>query len=493
MPSSPSCSSNTSRMQFSFQQKRKLPPSVSSKPFKRLSAHRQQQSWEEEYFAGTEAIVGEERRWISDIEQTSLRFSTTLHFVGPLNQPPSETPAQVWLTQGHSKYAVKLFKPYTDEDAKSQLAHLPDPKPSLQKVKHDYSPFLQEMKAYERIRKFCPESQRHFFLTYHGTIDIPRSSGHHQGVVIDLLQLGIENRRLQSASVPEGFRPHLDSLRLALVDMDLSEVEERWYLSVLKSRLKMVTALHALGISHGDIKSDCFGLPVSLHDIALYDFSRSYTFTPERPCRLRLRPLKREVDVERRHVRETVLDLAKSARLLHHFATLLNTTAEKARDMLRIRVPRHLLPTELSVVRLSIILENSDPFFPSLSSILPFLEPTASGRPAEWTVTMVKHLDDFVCVSYSEMKDCAVPSKSFILASLVSSGGVIIEQLSLLCPHGSPPSKSAFALLPSTWLGTLDTRRLVWILLHSPSFCGTEKTVTVLDRQQLDTEMKEVH
>ncbi|KAH0829824.1 hypothetical protein FOPE_10606 [Fonsecaea pedrosoi] len=299
-------------MLLSVQQKRKLSASVSFIPSKRqLSAQHHPQSWEEEYFADTEAILGGPRRWTCDIGQTPLRFpSTTLLSVQPLDQPLPGAPAQVWLIQGHfGSCAAKLFNPYTDGDAVSQLAQLPHPKPSLEKVKHDHNPFLQEMKAYEQIRKFCPESQRHFFLNYHGIIDIPWESGRRQGVVTDLLQPGIQDRRLQSASVPEVFRPYLDELQFALVNADLSDVEGSWYLSVLNNRLKMVTVLHALGISHGDIKGDSFGLPQSLHDIALHDFSRSYTFTPERPCRLRVGPLKQVMDVERRQVQETVLNM----------------------------------------------------------------------------------------------------------------------------------------------------------------------------------------
>ncbi|OCT52735.1 hypothetical protein CLCR_11116 [Cladophialophora carrionii] len=72
-------------------------------------------------------------------------------------------------------------------------------------------------------------------------------------------------------------------------------------------------ALHGLGISHGDVKPDCFHPPGSTHDIALYDFSRSYTFSPERPCLTngtrRLRTLKRAEKVDCRNVQKTVLEM----------------------------------------------------------------------------------------------------------------------------------------------------------------------------------------
>ena len=95
--------------------------------------------------------------------------------------------------------------------------------------------------------------------------------------------------------------------------MDLSELKKRWYLSVLRRRLQMVAALNALGISHGDIKDDCFGLLDSPHDIALYDLSRSYTFTKVRPCvtngTRRLRSMKRAAEIDRRAVQASVLDM----------------------------------------------------------------------------------------------------------------------------------------------------------------------------------------
>lgn len=213
------------------------------------------------------------------------------------------------------------FKPYTDDEAQSQAARLSDPKPSLQKVRHDFSPFALETRAYERIRKFCPAPQQSFFRRYHGTIEMPPSpvgrslvrTSRRQGIVLDVLTIGLEGRRLHSVGVAGDFAPHAEILRTELAKLDISPLEKRWYLSVLNDRLRMAMSAHTLGILHGDIKPDCFGLPNSPHDIVLHDFSRAYTFTRERPCAMnairRLRTFKHAVEVERRNIRSCVLDM----------------------------------------------------------------------------------------------------------------------------------------------------------------------------------------
>lgn len=126
----------------------------------------------------------------------------------------------------------------------------------------------------------------------------------------------MEHRRLHSTKASRTIQDDVNILEEELTPAALTLVEKKWYVSIFKERLAKVMALHALGISHGDIKPDCFGIPGYVHDIALYDFSRSYTFTPERPCMTngtqRLRPLKRAMKVDKRNIRLSIVELYKS-------------------------------------------------------------------------------------------------------------------------------------------------------------------------------------
>lgn len=71
----------------------------------------------------------------------------------------------------------------------------------------------------------------------------------------------------------------------------ISPFEISWYESLLSDRLRRITALHDIGISHGDIRDDHFRLAGDFYDTVLYDFSASYVFSPSIPYRWRLRRL----------------------------------------------------------------------------------------------------------------------------------------------------------------------------------------------------------
>ncbi|OAL38870.1 hypothetical protein AYO20_01621 [Fonsecaea nubica] len=348
--------------------KRKLPPippSPREQPQKKFVLDGSL-SWEEEFFADCQSIS--DRTWTADVDTEPLQFDdSSLEMVRPLNYPPPGAPAQVWLARRENRlYAVKLFRPYTDEEARGQALRLRKRKPSLQKVRHDVSPFALETRAYERIRKFLPAHQQSFFRRYHGTFEVSPSrldrrfsgTSFRHGIVFDVLTTKLRGRHLYSGRDVGDFAPHVEALQADLAKLDLSPLEERWYLSVLNERLTKVTAAHTLGILHGDIKFDCFGLPQSPHDIVLHDFSRAYTFTRERPCAMtgmvRLRSLKHAADVERDHIRICVLDMAKSAHLFDHFKQLLGMTEGDARKVLSSSIPRSLLATELALIILSV-------------------------------------------------------------------------------------------------------------------------------------------
>lgn len=130
---------------------------------------------------------------------------------------------------------------------------------------------------------------------------------------MDLLQPGPSSWTLFPTQIPQYLQQEHDLIEQELMAIPMSYLEKRWYRSLFLDRARRVAALNALGISHGDIKHDCFGLSEHFHDIALFDFSISYTFTSRRPCltngTARLRTLKRALEVDLRNTRKVTLDL----------------------------------------------------------------------------------------------------------------------------------------------------------------------------------------
>lgn len=95
--------------------------------------------------------------------------------------------------------------------------------------------------------------------------------------------------------------------------LNLPPVEEMWYSQIFLERAVKLTILHAICITHGDIKNDCFQIPHHPHDVALYDFSLAYTFTPEKPCMMngstRLIPLKKAAEIDLQNAEIAVMEM----------------------------------------------------------------------------------------------------------------------------------------------------------------------------------------
>lgn len=183
------------------------------------------------------------------------------------------------------------FLEFTEKDAKAQLRRIPSTNHSPRDVQHDLDPFIIESRAFEHINRFCPESQKSvFFPEYYGVMalvlaDFPYGYKFRpRAVVMKGLRPNLKSRRLLAAEV------HLE-IQQVLQDFDqewtglssLTPFEKDWYRSLLTDRLRRVSALHDIGISHGDIRDDHFELPGDFYDTVLYDFSISYTFSPSWP------------------------------------------------------------------------------------------------------------------------------------------------------------------------------------------------------------------
>lgn len=161
--------------------------------------------------------------------------------------------------------------------------------------------FVLEQQAYERIDRLCSEAEKAFFPKYYGAL--PNFNESENIVVLEQLRPSLRSRCIFSNSVPSYLAADLQLLR---DDLDAFEREERedeslrclaplerkWYESLLIDRLRRLSALHSIGVTPGDIKEDHFRLSNNdFHDIPLFDFSHSYTFTPQRPSMVQTCPI----------------------------------------------------------------------------------------------------------------------------------------------------------------------------------------------------------
>jgi serine/threonine protein kinase len=186
----------------------------------------------------------------------------------------------------------------------------------LPKVRKDGSPFQHELQAYERLHGHCPENSKSFFPTYFGIVDLAppdRPDVLLEGIVMSLLSAEASYRYLHSSEIPSHLREPMAALQAQLNTLNLPPVEEMWYSQIFLERAVKLTILHAICITHGDVKNNCFQIPHHPHDVALYDFSLAYTFTPEKPCMMngsvRLIPLKKAAEIDLQNAEIAVMEM----------------------------------------------------------------------------------------------------------------------------------------------------------------------------------------
>lgn len=203
----------------------------------------------------------------------------------------------------------------------------------FERIRLDTDPFILEQRAYERICRFSSKENMAFFPTYYGSICEKRA------LVIELLRPSpsLKSRCICSNSFPDHFDEDLRILREETEDKKLSALEARWYESLFIDRLKRLTAMHSIGITHGDIKEDSFRLFNDFHDTVLFDFSHAYTIMPQRPCAVQgfvidsrfserwatRRSMQKLVELERNWVRSLIRKRYDLARLSSARATVL--------------------------------------------------------------------------------------------------------------------------------------------------------------------------
>ncbi|GIC94484.1 uncharacterized protein Aud_001812 [Aspergillus udagawae] len=259
------------------------------------------------------------------------------------------------------KYVAKVFPEYTEHDAQLQLRRVPDLcNRGSRVVMNELDPFLNEARVFQRIEKYCDNARKIYFPRFYGvTTDLDRSqfrSGYPncRAIILEAIKPELASRRILAAHNHSG-TGHIESLRRRLqsLDLNLSDFEKEFYCSLLADRCHRLLALHSLAVTHGDVKDEHFRLPGDFHDTVLYDFSISYTFSPEQPYlmnfRLPNKSLKEISHYELKRVEEQVYERAKKLDLQDHIAKSTTATQKDIKDALF--QPLQDGPLELIILR----------------------------------------------------------------------------------------------------------------------------------------------
>ncbi|GIK00046.1 hypothetical protein Aspvir_004060 [Aspergillus viridinutans] len=193
------------------------------------------------------------------------------------------SPSQNFL---HLKLISGEFPEYTEHDAQLQLRRVPAPR-DLREVMKELDPFENEARVFQRIEKCCDNPQIYFPRFYGVITDLDRSRFRYgypnrRAIILEAIKPELASRRILAAHDDNETR-HIECLRSRLQSLDLSDFEREFYCSLLTDRCRRLSTLHSLAITHGDVKDEHFRLPGDFHDTVLYDFSVSYTFSPEPP------------------------------------------------------------------------------------------------------------------------------------------------------------------------------------------------------------------
>lgn len=171
---------------------------------------------------------------------------------------------------------------------------------SVEEVQRQLDPFLVESRAFEHIQRCCPNSHRVYFPHYFGVLtDIKRDKysvsylSRSRAIVLEAIKPELASRRILATEARSevSLTEHIEGFSEELDNIVLSHFEKSWYQSLFSDRLRRLTTLHNIGITHGDVRDHHFRLSGDFYDTVLYDFSSSYNFSPTRPCLRRPQPL----------------------------------------------------------------------------------------------------------------------------------------------------------------------------------------------------------
>ncbi|PLN80830.1 hypothetical protein BDW42DRAFT_185836 [Aspergillus taichungensis] len=285
-----------------------------------------------------------------------------------------------WLwSNGHRKYVGKVFPEYTRTHAVEQICRLSTALAGLRirdiidDAVHEFDRFCREARAYTHIDRFCSSHERIYFPKFYGVVtDMQRYSSRHvkqRAIVLEALKPSLRSRRVlgeNTSQLPETFSD-------IFTNLPLSPLENEWYCSLLKDRLRRLDVLHRIGVTHGDIEDRHFRLPDEFYDTVLYDFSESYTFSEKPPLRVNAgkpRPLKRISKGEQERVKYQVEQRAINRDLRSHL--IQSSSQDTVDDALCQSLDEEEELLELIILK---VYHRPDYFtMPTLSSIFPFLE-----------------------------------------------------------------------------------------------------------------------
>ncbi|OOF93557.1 hypothetical protein ASPCADRAFT_209500 [Aspergillus carbonarius ITEM 5010] len=295
------------------------------------------------------------------------------------------------------KYVAKVFPDYTERDAQIQLRRFPSRVPkTLEEVRNELDPYSNEARAYHRIEMSCPSCERIYFPEFHGVItDLKFISGfiNPRAVVLEPIRPKLASRRIVAASKESSceFQKQLNVLG------SLSGFEMEYYYSLFHDRIRRLLALHRLGITHGDVRDDHFRLPGDFYDTVLYDFSHSYTFSPDTPYLVNFRPpcsLKDISDNEQAMVEHQICSRAEK---LDFRAHLIESTGV-AQSVIMDALFQPLKDESLELIILRVKFRPDAFSMPSVNSIFPFLESIRPKDDYTWHIRRGRLLESYEAV-----------------------------------------------------------------------------------------------
>ncbi|KAJ5549792.1 hypothetical protein N7535_002267 [Penicillium sp. DV-2018c] len=211
------------------------------------------------------------------------------------------------------KYVAKVYPESTEERARAQLRRYPAPH-SPRKVMKELDHFENEAKVFHRIEKFCDNALVYFPRFYGVITDLSKSRFrrgyvNRRAIIFERIVPKLSSRRILAAVANDDTqtKQHIESLRSRLQSLDLSDFEGEFYRSLLTDRCRRLSTLHSLAITHGDVKDEHFRIPGDFYDGVFYDFSHSYTFSPELPYSVNIRKPRPLKDIAHLELRQAEL------------------------------------------------------------------------------------------------------------------------------------------------------------------------------------------
>ncbi|KKK18572.1 hypothetical protein ARAM_005729 [Aspergillus rambellii] len=154
-----------------------------------------------------------------------------------------------YVTKYVAKYVAKVFPEYTNSDAEAQ---------------HPTYPLRMPFTAWLLVWTLN-KSKFHFGYF------------NRRAIILEAIQPCLASRRVLAANNVDATELITKfSQRLQNLQLKLSCFEKEWYRSLFTDRLRRLTTLHRIGITHGDVREDHFRIPGDFYDTVLYDFSISY-------------------------------------------------------------------------------------------------------------------------------------------------------------------------------------------------------------------------